>query len=106
MKEMGIKIGDLRAENKCLEDKHKECQKNEEVKKYMNVQLTQLQEELKKYMDAQNTKLQEELIKKIQDVIPQNPNNQGTSGRLPKINYCRYVGNSCPLTHYIRDLKN
>ena len=81
MKEMGIKIGDLRAENKCLEDKQKECQKNEEVKKYIDVQITQLQEELKKYMDAQNTKLQEELIKKIQDVIPQNPNNQGTTAK-------------------------
>ena len=70
MKEMGIKIGDLKAQNVCLEDKQKECQKNEEFKKIMDAQNKQLQEQLKKYMDAQNTQLQEEL-KKIQNTQKQ-----------------------------------
>ena len=79
MKDMGIEIGDLKAQNECLENKQKECQNNEELKKIVDAQNTQLQEQLKKYMDALNTKLQEELLKKIQDVLPQN--NQGTTAK-------------------------
>ena len=78
MKDMGIEIGDLKAQIECLENKQKECQNNEEFKKIMDAQNTQLREQLKKYIDALNTKLQE-LLKKIQDVLSQN--NQGTKAK-------------------------
>ena len=79
MKDMGIEIGDLKAQIECLENNQKECQNNEEFKKIMDAQNTQLREQLKKYIDALNTKLQEELLKKIQDVLSQN--NQGTKAK-------------------------
>ena len=53
MKDMGIKIGDLKAQNVCLEDKQKECQNNEEFKKILDAQNTQLLEELKKIHNMQ-----------------------------------------------------
>ena len=56
MKDMGIEIGDLKAQIECLENKQKECQNNEEFKKIMDAQNTQLREQLKKYIQGHSVR--------------------------------------------------